>query len=285
MLKPGTSRSTMPLSNTIAASAPRSSAAIQSTIEWPPISSSPSQAMRRLTGKLAGGGEQLGGLEQHVELALVVGDAARVEPVVALDELERSRVPELERVGRLHVEVPVKQDRGRSLGVLRCADLADDERALAPRDHLGAAAGARDEVGDPSGRGGNVRLVRRVGADGGNRDQLGELGDERVEGRHLHGGVESSRDAGWPSWPAIPAGRVRNLGSQLRITRSAEAQRDEADTLPSRLRYATSRTLLASANARSFFRLWCSIWRMRSRVTLNVRPTSSSVRGCWPSRP
>ena len=59
--------------------------------------------------ELAGGGEQLGGLEQHVELALVVGDAARVEPVVALDELERIRVPELERVGRLHVEVPVER--------------------------------------------------------------------------------------------------------------------------------------------------------------------------------
>jgi len=27
------------------------------------------------------------------------------------------------------------------------------------------------------------------------------------------------------------------------------------------------------------------IWRMRSRVTLNVRPTSSSVLGCSPPRP
>ncbi len=33
------------------ASAPRSSSAIQSTIEWPPISSSPSQPMRTLTGR------------------------------------------------------------------------------------------------------------------------------------------------------------------------------------------------------------------------------------------
>ena len=52
-----------------------------------------------------------------------------------------------------------------------------------------------------------------------------------------------------------------------------------------RTSHATSRTLAASASARSFFRLWCSIWRIRSRVTLNARPTSSSVRGCWPSRP
>ena len=49
--------------------------------------------------------------------------------------------------------------------------------------------------------------------------------------------------------------------------------------------HATSLTLAASASARSFFRLWCSIWRIRSRVTLNARPTSSSVRGCWPSSP
>ena len=48
---------------------------------------------------------------------------------------------------------------------------------------------------------------------------------------------------------------------------------------------ATSRTRCASASARSFFSPWCSIWRMRSRVTLNARPTSSSVLGCWPSSP
>ena len=39
-----------------------------------------------------------------------------------------------------------------------------------------------------------------------------------------------------------------------------------------------------SASACSFFRHWFSIWRTRSRVTLNG-PTSSRVRGCWPSRP
>jgi hypothetical protein len=48
---------------------------------------------------------------------------------------------------------------------------------------------------------------------------------------------------------------------------------------------ATSRTLAASARARSFFRLWCSIWRIRTRVTLNARPTSSSDRGWRPSSP
>ncbi len=50
-------------------------------------------------------------------------------------------------------------------------------------------------------------------------------------------------------------------------------------------RQATSRSFWASARARSFFSVWCSIWRMRSRVTLNARPTSSSVSGARPSSP
>ena len=50
-------------------------------------------------------------------------------------------------------------------------------------------------------------------------------------------------------------------------------------------RYATSRSFCASASDCSFLSDWFSIWRMRSRVTLNVRPTSSSVRGCSPPRP
>ena len=50
-------------------------------------------------------------------------------------------------------------------------------------------------------------------------------------------------------------------------------------------RQATSRSFCASARARSFFSVWCSIWRMRSRVTLNARPTSSSVSGARPSSP
>ena len=43
--------------------------------------------------------------------------------------------------------------------------------------------------------------------------------------------------------------------------------------------------LLAIRQRPELLRLWFSIWRMRSRVTLNARPTSSSVRGCSPFRP
>ncbi len=54
---------------------------------------------------------------------------------------------------------------------------------------------------------------------------------------------------------------------------------------PSRSDYATSRSFCASASDCSFLRLWFSICRIRSRVTLKVRPTSSRVRGCSPPSP
>ena len=50
-------------------------------------------------------------------------------------------------------------------------------------------------------------------------------------------------------------------------------------------RYATPRRRAAAGSDCSLRRLWFSIWRIRSRVTLNARPTSSSVRGLCPSRP
>ncbi len=145
MLNAGTSRRIMPLSKMIAASAPRSSASRKSTIEWPPVSSSPSQQNRTLTGQLACARELARGVEQHVELALVVDRAASVEVVVADLGLERIRVPELERVGRLHVEVPVAEDRRRRVGVRRGAELADRERLAVPVDELALAAGVADE--------------------------------------------------------------------------------------------------------------------------------------------
>ena len=41
----------------------------------------------------------------------------------------------------------------------------------------------------------------------------------------------------------------------------------------------------ASGRPSSFFSVLFSIWRMRSRVTPNARPTSSSVRAWWPLSP
>ena len=49
--------------------------------------------------------------------------------------------------------------------------------------------------------------------------------------------------------------------------------------------YDASLRRCASGSPSSFFSVLFSIWRMRSRVTPNARPTSSSVRALWPRSP
>jgi hypothetical protein len=102
-------------------------------------------------------------------------------------------------------------------------------------------------------------------------------------------GVTSDRRVTWVA-PGV-AGRLR-LGERRdprRRARDAEQRlphRDGSRALHDRVlgarSYATSRI---SCSARSFRRLWLSICRIRSRVTLNARPTSSSVCGRSPVRP
>ena len=174
-LKAGTSRRIMPLSKMIAASAPRSSASRNSTIEWPPVSSSPSQQKRTFTGKLAGARKLACRDEQHVELALVVDRAAAVQIVATDLGLERVALPQLERVRRLHVEVPVADDRRRALGAVRGAQLADRERLSVPVDHLARAARLADEVTHPARGSLHIRGVRVVRTDRRNAQELREL--------------------------------------------------------------------------------------------------------------
>ena len=100
--------------------------------------------------QLAGPRELARGGEQHVELALVVDRAAPVEVAVADLGLERIALPELERVGRLHVEVAVAEDGRRARRRRRGADLADRERLAVPVDELALAAGVADERRRPT---------------------------------------------------------------------------------------------------------------------------------------
>jgi len=125
-------------------------------------------------------------LDEEERVPLVVGDAARVEAPVALRELERGRLPEVEGVRRLHVEVRVAEDRRGRLRALRRCDLADHEGPSAPRHELRAAAARADHARDPLGRVGDVRRVGDVGADRRDRDQLGELVVQLLAGR-CHG--------------------------------------------------------------------------------------------------
>ncbi len=115
--------------------------------------------------ELAGCGELRGRLDEDQQVDLVVGDAARVKTSVARSELEGRRLPELERVGRLYVEVRVAEDRGRLVGPVGRAHLADHERtAHSPRDDLGRAATVTDPGGNPRRGRLHVRRMRRVGA-------------------------------------------------------------------------------------------------------------------------
>ena len=138
------------------------------------------------------GREQARRVQQHPELALVVGDAAGVDPLVADRRLERVGLPQLERRRRLHVEVAVAEDRRRVRGVVGRADLADDERPLPVRHELGLAAAAADLVRDPLRGLLDVGLVCRVGAHRGDAQQLAEL-VEPVLAEFAHRG-ESSQD-------------------------------------------------------------------------------------------
>ena len=79
--------------------------------------------------------KQLGRLEKREELALVVRDAARVVPAVALGELERRRLPQVERGGRLDVVVPVDHHgRGIATALRIRRDVADDQLSLSDPD-------------------------------------------------------------------------------------------------------------------------------------------------------
>ena len=120
--------------------------------------------------------EPLCGLEDEPQLALVVSDAAAVRPLAANVELERVGLPELERRGRLDIEVVVDQDRRRVAGPVRGGNLAERQLALADRRQLRRAADAADEVADPLPRALHVVPVGRVGAHARDRDQLRQLG-------------------------------------------------------------------------------------------------------------
>src|SRR4029079_5114479 len=127
--------------------------------------------------------EELGRLEEREELSLVVGDSPRVVPTVPFSELERRRLPELERRRRLHVEVPVDHDR-QSLRALRTRrDVADDQITLTHWHELRLAAGSLHEVPHPFGGSTHIVEVRRIGANARDRDEFAQLFDPGL----LHG--------------------------------------------------------------------------------------------------
>ena len=197
----------MPASKITAASAPRSSCAIQSTIEWPPISSSPSQAKRTFTGSAPSAASSRRGLAAG-------GTAApcRRRPRARRATRPRivgsngGRLPEIERIGRLDVEMSVDEHGRRAVGVHRRAKLADRERPAVEVDQLTLAARVPDERREPLAGGADVVLMRRVGADAGDAQPLGELVEP--------GGVERGHGRRNLATPRTAPGRRRSSGSR-----------------------------------------------------------------------
>ncbi len=130
---------------------------------------------------------------------------------------------------------------------------------------------------------------------------LDELAQRLLDVDHgaicTRGGLSPCREPWWRPGAARPLAQLRAIaapaftahgsGSRDGVRPFTAARRRYAGraAAPAGVRQATSRSFCASARLWSFFNDWFSIWRIRSRVTLNVRPTSSSVRGCSPPSP
>src|SRR2546427_11956810 len=106
-------------------------------------------------------------LQMRTELSLVVGDTAWVQPFAVHRGLERLALPELERRRRLHVEMPVDEDRRHVAVRARRRDLADHERLRVGLLEVRLAAGAAHEVAYPLGGRSYVRRVEAIRADAG----------------------------------------------------------------------------------------------------------------------
>ena len=113
---------------------------------------------------------RLDGLEVHEDLALVVGRAARVDLAVANGGFKRRRLPQLERVDRLHVVVAVEEDGRRALGAQPVA--IDDRVAWCLDEADVVEADASHLLGGPLGTAADVAGMLRQRADARN----GEVG-------------------------------------------------------------------------------------------------------------
>ncbi len=106
------------------------------------------------------------GLDEGHELALVVRGAAPADDRAVrglLDRgIERTSVPEIERIDWLHVVVPVEEH---VRGAVRRADPAGDHRAARGGAHLGLGAHAAQVRGEELGRVGAVGRMRGIGRD------------------------------------------------------------------------------------------------------------------------
>ena len=168
-------RRTMSVSKITAASAPRSSAARKSTIEWPPISSSPSQQNADVDGQLAGPRQLPGAREEHVELPLVVHRAARRRGTRRGSPARTGRSP---RARAAPAAARRSGRRGsRSARLPPCDARTSPIASGWPCQSITSASPPmpRTKSVDPPRSAVNIGGVRRVGADRGDSEKLGQL--------------------------------------------------------------------------------------------------------------
>ena len=109
----------------------------------------------------------------EIELAFVVDRTAREDLAVAHRRLEGRAVPQLERLGGLHVVVAVDEHRLRAR--LGLAPFTDDDRVALRRMDRRVHTDLVQRLGDPAGGARRVGVVLRARADAGNAEEVEQL--------------------------------------------------------------------------------------------------------------
>ena len=137
-----------------------------------------------------------------------------------------------------------------------------------------------------------VRNLKKATESASRTDEARDQGERvRLRGQHLCRASthcrRMQRSGGPLSIAQISAEAAYARGIHKRIGRTSrlDARQGRSARQVKSPASPTAPSRSASARACSLRRDLCSIWRMRSRVTLNVRPTSSSVHGCSPPSP
>jgi hypothetical protein len=96
-----------------------------------------------------------------------------VQPAVAFLEAKRWRVPALERLRRLHVEVSVDENRRCLRRLVVGCDCAEEQLTVSDRSDVRLAACASDEALEPVGSAQYILAMTVVCADARDSDELG----------------------------------------------------------------------------------------------------------------
>src|SRR6478609_3535934 len=260
--------------------------------DWTPVRDTrlPAASARRQVDDCGHHHERARAVGEQRRDGVVLADHRLAEEQCAEDDEAAGERAEQDRLGAVPQELAANEARQQADDDGRLGERDDHPRDPDPGERVHDAAGeglldagrsievAADDllVGAvvPEGTlhqvdAGDREPVRRARDEGGGTGDAGRCG-RSVAGREPRLGDGGSSHAGSLAWMAPRPIRVppRLAGGELRAVRQA-----------------TSRSFCASASDCSFLSDWFSIWRMRSRVTLNVRPTSSSVRGCSPPSP